>query len=412
VSTADTGLSRSRKGALVSLIVLAGTFAAIVQRYVMGVYWEKRYPLNTFLFIPSKRFTDLRETYEAVIKFETREIVSLVYTPFTHAAMRFVHVVPYYMLLASLLVGFVALLGAILWRGFTDRTEPPLMRLQTVVIMAALSYPVLFVIDRANLEMVVWALVGGFLYFYYVRPKSWAWVLLAIAIAMKMYPAVFLAILFADRRWRALIGAILLVGLLEVSSLLVLSSLTQYSVIELAKMAVRTLRGGHYVKYGLTSAAIPHGHSIWGAFSAWVFFTGKLSFLKRFNGAYTIATLVTGLSIVWFVVKREMVAWKRVAVLTIAMVALPVVSFDYTLIHMYFPMLLFANEKRSDGLDRWYCLLFALVLIPADLFFFGSWIERGPFGASVFVYPAVLVTMLVTIIVRRFQLDHGHGRNP
>jgi hypothetical protein len=37
VSTADTGLSRSRKGALVSLIVLAGTFAAIVQRYIMGV---------------------------------------------------------------------------------------------------------------------------------------------------------------------------------------------------------------------------------------------------------------------------------------------------------------------------------------------------------------------------------------
>lgn len=403
-------MAKPRKTGLISAIVLVGTFAGIVQRYMLGVYKNLPYPFNTFLFIPGERFGDLREVYHAVQLFRSAKVQFLTYTPFSHTFIRVWNVVPYDTLLPLLLALFLGALSFVLWRGMTSRTDNPLWRAQVVLVLTVMSYPVLYLLDRANIEMVVWLLLGAFFYFYYVKPKHWAWVFLAVAIAMKLYPVVFLVLLFADRKWRQLFGTVALVLILSVSGILAISAMTHLSTVEVSKIAVNTLRGGHYVKYGLTSIAVPHGHSLWSAFSSWVFYTRKLSFLKRYNRHYTLATLLLGLIVAYFVVRREKVPWKRVMLLTGAMITFPVVSFDYTLVHMYFPMLLFANEKTSDGLDRLYCWMFALLLVPLDLWFFVGWLWNGPFGTSAFLYAAIILTMALTVFFRRYWLDHRAKR--
>ena len=72
----------------------------------------------------------------------------------------------------------------------------------------ALSYPVLFTLDRGNLEMVIFLLVGGMFYFVYRRESQWgAGLCLAAAIAMKVYPATLMVLLIAERRFKAAIVA-------------------------------------------------------------------------------------------------------------------------------------------------------------------------------------------------------------
>ena len=76
-----------------------------------------------------------------------------------------------------------------------------LMRLQQVAVLVLLSYPVLFVIDRGNLEMVVFIWLAAFFYLYYGRGSRWAWIPLALAIAGKYYWITLWSCPFATGRY-------------------------------------------------------------------------------------------------------------------------------------------------------------------------------------------------------------------
>ena len=77
------------------------------------------------------------------------------------------------------------------------------LRLAGVVgVSLVLSYPLLFVLERANLEGIVWAVTALGLTAFVARHHKTAGVLFALAASMKIYPGVLVLLLLARKRYK------------------------------------------------------------------------------------------------------------------------------------------------------------------------------------------------------------------
>ena len=88
------------------------------------------------------------------------------------------------------------------------------------------------------------------------------------------------------------------------------------------------------------------------------------------------------------------------AILTLFWLFMPYISNDYTLIHLYFPLVMLlacGSESRSDRLSAW---LFALLLIPLDYVYFEAvGLPPGGTSSSVLLYPAIAAALAGVIVV-------------
>ena len=92
-----------------------------------------------------------------------------------------------------------------------DALPSRLTKIQCGFILVALSYPVLFAVDRGNLELLVFVCLGGFFYNLYVR-GSWrvAAIFLGAAIALETSTRRrFFVLLLAERRYRTAVLSVL-----------------------------------------------------------------------------------------------------------------------------------------------------------------------------------------------------------
>ncbi len=85
--------------------------------------------------------------------------------------------------------------------------------------IAFLTYPTIFIVDRANFDVVVFIFVALFALFYQRGHAVLAVVVLAPAIAMKGYPAILLTLPLLDRRFKELVLACLMARLLTFGAL-------------------------------------------------------------------------------------------------------------------------------------------------------------------------------------------------
>ena len=186
----------ARRGvvSLLTAFVFAGTFASVVWHYVNAEYWLKGYPSNTFLFRPVHRFSDFFTVYRTARHFGAAGQENLVYSPVLHLFSKVMTVLPDKIALGLVVTAFLAALAALVWHWLTFALGAPLLRLPHALVLTLFAYPVLWVVDRGNLEMVVFVLLAAFFYLYYAVHSRWAWLPLALAIAAKYYWATLLVL--------------------------------------------------------------------------------------------------------------------------------------------------------------------------------------------------------------------------
>lgn len=386
---------KSAKVQAIGLTVLVGTWLATAYHYVLGVYYRITYPANTYLFRPEDRFHDLYNSMEYARRLLSGNSDVVPYSPLATSLMAvFGHLSNAWARTLALGV-FAAFVAMFVWTQFAGglgwrKTH----RATLTFIVAAMSYPVLFVADRANEEMFVFMAIVAFVYFYLVRKSPWSGVFLGIAIAYKIFPAVLLVLILADRRWKDLaVAAATVVGSTLITAL-GLGIVSGLGLVGVLKGWYKTLFVGH-VGYSSTLEAAQHGHSLWGLVVSSVGLLQGGDPVGLSTSAYAVFALVTFLGLVLYVCFVERTPWKRVALLIIAMVLLPYESHDYTLVHLLVPMALFVNAPRTKW-DAIYALLFGLVMVPLDY---------APVIAEVstaaFAYPLLLVLMASLIIASR-----------
>lgn len=231
------GDTRGRDIATLTLLVCF--LIAVIAHYVAGQYFGYRYPFNTFLYRPADGdltgpagprglgdhlFGDLYQVWaqtrqESPYRSENPFYES-VYPPFAHLALRLISWLAYDV---AAVVFLTAGMCVLIWLGYRTLPGTRLARTQAALILVLASYPVLFAMDRGNVDLVVlvllWlALVPGALA---KRAPRWlAPMLLGAAMAFKLYPCLFVIVLLRQRKWRDASIAVASASLLTLAALL------------------------------------------------------------------------------------------------------------------------------------------------------------------------------------------------
>ena len=381
-------MHRLEKIKLVRNIVMLGLISGYLYNYVFnGLILRKGYPANTFFPPPNWDFADF-----LFHTFITRGLspylntgVSLKsnFPPFMHLLIwptTLPDPVIALMVFSFIFVGFCGWIGMRYLKG--NSTPETAVNIVGIIFC---SYPFLFALVRGNYEIYAFFLMCLALMTY---PKWRSAVLIGMAAACKIFPAVF-ALLFLDRKnYPKFILVVLTVSVLTAVSFLVLNGGVTANIV-----GFRHMMETYHQYYVLNAHGLAFNHSLYGAL---LVVTGTASMWMA--SIYFKTTVMIGI-VILFLVIRESLLWKKLALIVIMMTLLPYVSGDYKLLHFFLPLFVFLEAQPAHS-DRIYCWLFGLIMVPKAWFFFGN----GDVSSSVLVNPLLITGLLFVIAEEHFVI--------
>lgn len=292
-------------------------------------------------------------------------------------------------IIASALAAAGFFLRALLRRG--------IVAWQAVLFVAGItltSWPLLFLFERANIELTVWLLAACGLWALLRRHPMLAAVLFGLTGSIKIYPLVLLALLFQRKyRWEfltgmatfgaSLLGAFWFVG----------------PTISIAFRGTVDGVTGFVSNYAAT------------AHSELCFDHSFLATMKQFTchppldcdnfttlSHIYVPVIAVGATLLFLLRVHKLPLINRILFVTICMVALPPVSYDYTLVHLYIPfaLIVLAGIRAAQSGVALPGLKLALacfaVLFTPQLFLF-----YGDFNLNGVLKSAALIGLLVLL---------------
>ncbi len=408
----DSGETKNFKVGLIATIVLVGFLAAVASRYVLAYYDNFAYPYNTFLFIPSDHFMDFFNPYrfnQALIPYSSG--FGIAYFPFTQVIFYLLGLV--FREKVAYVVSMVLFLGLFvtLIRNYAvDSILNKFFKFQVLIILSFLSYPLITVVDRGNIEFGLFAFLLLFFYLYYERRSRWSFLFLAMAISTKLYPATLLVLLISERKYRQAVYTALTAVAITLGSYWFLAHISGNTLLGEMRLHIENLR--IFAQAADTNNGIRFGHTIWGMIAGVNnIFLGNRFDLNAISSYYSVVTVLAFAGIAAYVVFLEKAVWRKVTLLIIAMIMLPNGSYDYTMINLFIPLVLFlnTNTKRQDSIA--YSLLFGLLMIPVNYYYL-----INDVSISIFIYPLIMCTIMFSImtqgIKRATAYNHSLGRLP
>lgn len=391
-------LTRGPWLSLAALVVTAGTSAALVYVYICGQYLGRPYPFSTFLYAPGDHFADYYNVYAQAAAFRGASGDVVVYSPFLHAVMTVATALPARVGFAALVLVFLATVAATFWIVSARSLAGVLPRLQAVVPLTLLSYPVLFALDRGNLEMLVFVFVAAFLYLYCLRGSRWAWVPLALAIAAKYYWATLLVLPLLDRQYRQALLAFAGALVASAAGLILVIAATGASLAGFVNVWATSLGG-----YGLWRGSVfyvHHAHGLWGVVMLLNRATDYILSRQQHLEVLYLALMAALFVLVVVVLRRGgYETWEKVAVLVLCAIVMPFENADYTLLEWMLVFALFAWRAPVGWRAGALAVLFSVTAVPFPYYYFPI-VGRPDVGISTLIYPAALVGAGMLILTR------------
>jgi hypothetical protein len=393
------GPNREQSIALIAGITLIGFILASVFHYLMGTIGHLGYPYNTFLFLPEDQFNDFFNMIQICRKnnpyFETYSFVSnyypfanVLFYLFSFASNRWLELALFSLPACALIMYFTV---HYLKTGKT-------WTILTVTIIVFCSFPVLFCLDRGNIELWLFIFAAGFLICYQKNRTVPAALFLAMTISMKLYPGVFVILLLADKRWRMLQWTILFCIILTFVPLFFFHGGFLANFLFVAKgfkpyLDFHLLFGdNNFVLRGVSflDALKPIFISL-----NWMHSIPVSLFIAVY---FVIVMMMFGL-IIAYIILIEKEFWKKVALLTIVMLLFPHISADYRLIHVLLIIFVFSGTERHDRHGWIFAIILGLLLVPKNYWIIpGITSDAGDISVSNLINPALLVWLAGLII--------------
>jgi Glycosyltransferase family 87 len=359
---------RQKKINVISFVVLAGFCLAIVYHYILGIYWQMGYPYNTFLCNPQVKFTDFFNLYKANIglnPYFNGDFVSgyypfcnILFTVFSIFSAKISFII--YIIFFALAMVYV---NALVFKG---QNKPQYFK--DIFILSLLTYPFLFLVDRGNIDGLVFILSFLFFIFYEKKRYLLSAIMLGLAVAMKVCPIFYAIILLSNKKYKEFFVVVL------TAIAATLGSLFFFEGNFLSNLIFVGNNFGYNDWVGFAdNTFVQRGVSLFFLIKAFFIQTGQLgvSVMAKdlsifYDNLIKILSLLVGGYILW--VEKEL--WKKATMLTLAILLFPPISADYKLIFIFIPIYFFI-KAQSEG-RGWiiYSSALALLLIPKDYLFF------------------------------------------
>lgn len=377
-----------------SIVISAGFVAAVYFHYWLTAYGGASYPQSTYLFRPDDKmaaatmqvvwkdvsarhcFGDLYAPYLQTLRrapYASEGIFPSNYLPFTHALLLPFTFLPYDLLLPHYLACFAA--GVFAFCLWAVKELPWRDRLIFAVPMAFMSYPPQILMDRGNLEGLVFAFTALF-YFSYSTNKTYAAACyLAAAIAMKGYPVAYSLLFVLHSQWRQFFLCA------AVSIVLTLASAALFEGGMWHNLMAISAGITNYVTVMKTDEGVQHACSLYGLLSITRRFVAESPPLElAVSCAMANYKWIQGIIAVSFLaacVALPLRFWEILCLLSLSFLLLPLSSPDYRLIHVLLPIVAFIRSPERDSRDAIIGAAAAILLIPKGFVLLSSEIGIG-----------------------------------
>jgi Glycosyltransferase family 87 len=264
-----------------------------------------------------------------------------------------------------------------------------------VGVSALLSYPLMFVFERANMEGFIWAVLALGLTAFVARHHKTAGVLFALAASMKLFPGLLLLLLLARRRYKEFAASVAAVAVFVVAGLWFLGPSIPAAIKE-TRAGLAQVSVSHQMAYRV--AEIGYDHSFFSVLKQLLRLLYRHDAVALSGGIWAAALpymlLVTlgFAALYWFRIRKLPLLNQAIALIVLA-VTLPYWSGEYTLNHIYLAwalFLLFLARDVTAGRESipWPA---AKAMLASFAFLFAL----GPFG----LYAGQLKTCALTVLL-------------
>jgi hypothetical protein len=382
---------------IISSIVVIGFTVSVIYHYVLAYYFGMNtYPYNSFLFDSRVRFDDFFSTYKASANLDPYSPPGGAYFPFAYIIMYFNTLFDKWIALGFFIVSYIA----ILWYFISKQllTSGKWENHYYTFILIFMSYPILYVIDRGNIEIWLFLSILFFHHFYLKEKYIVSALFLSIAISFKLYPVVLGLLFILDKKYRELFYTTFFTLTLTILSMVILQGGFEKTFIGLFDCLGKF--GDCYLN---TLGGIQHNVSFF-APTKYLYYMVESKYLLSahighlFNTFYFILSLFLFGGLTYFLFRYKFSNSKKITLLVLSFLILPQISFDYKLINIYIPLVLFLKSVEKSKFENIYAILFGLLLIPKDYFYFVSDVS-----IAIVITPLLILSLIVLFIFEEVQ---------
>lgn len=370
-----------RKICIILSIILTGTIIGLLVWY---------FAKSSFLFTPKDTFMDYINTIKVLDNVYSEVGTGRGYFPFTYVVLnvfKFLFGNSIYGYLGMIFIMLIAFIIFII-NSFKDAQWKALL----IFVFLCMAYPFLFAFERGNVEFIVFAFLIAFFLAYNKEHYKIAAILLAFPICMKLYPALFVILFLKDKKIKEFMLCTISSLLLMICSFIIIGGNLNNLYIALENFSYFTN------SYSKTFNGVQFSHTIWSGMNYLNLLLSGCLINSMWISNYTIVIAFVAMLLSIYMIFAEKEEWKIITILTIMMITFPHVSFDYTLIHMYIPIVYFIISKNTKKWEEiLYSILFGITIIPMN------WFQNTINGyitlnIGLFIRPLILISIILIIV--------------
>ncbi|HEX3968646.1 MAG TPA: glycosyltransferase family 87 protein, partial [Edaphobacter sp.] len=324
---------------------------------VRGHILHEPYPRNTVFFIPQVRFSDFTDLSERVFHMGEPHVLSRIDikaihpfpfpypypTPSFYVFVFFVKLFPLHSLRAYLIFVLLSFFLATCFLSLRVRRATP-QKLPQIAIWSTLllGFPLQFLLDRGNIEGVIWLLIllGAVAY---TRNRSVvAAIVWGLAASMKLFPGLLFVLFLARRRFGAFAVGIAATATFSLLALAGIGPTIHQASLDSSKSATFLIE-----KYIIPDDTSGFDHSLFEGIKHVIhvaaafhgnrtvpLIVSTMPANRKALSVYNIVIPLAAILLYWFRLRRLPLLNQFIAYIVLC-VLLPYVSGDYTLVHMY-----------------------------------------------------------------------------
>lgn len=363
-----------RKLVWFSMAFAIGWAVALVFHGLIATAYRYSWPESSFLFNPGVRYTDWTISWAQGNKpnpyLNNPPGLGATYFPFAYIAFRALgSLTAIQAVLAYFALSFVAIATVWicwfrrqrkLWRGDSRSSVVAMLTL----IIIAFNYPMLFAIDRGNIDPLMLGLVFAALELAKRRYRAIGGLVLAIGAASKAFPLAAL-LYWVRRRW-LVASVVTVIGFLVLIA--VPAAIFQGELVTTLR-AFRVNMGEFRSLYVLGRAASHYSADWLGATQAvgrWYGLSLDIAGIVYWYEKATTALAVI-LSVLAVFVVRE--SWRELLAIVLIMLVFPNVTNDYKLVFLTIPLLEWFGSPASGWRAKVFGIGCVLLMLPKHYYF-------------------------------------------
>lgn len=359
------------------------------------------YPYVTFLYDPGYLYSDFLELHTNLSQngLHVYQIQGSNYPPVVFLLLYPLSYLPALGAFYTISTLFILTVGYIIYRLL-----PPLKYKGLAAAICVLAcFPVLYVLNRGNIEMLLFLVMAAFLITYkknrFYQSAFW----LALAINIKIYPAVFLLLFLSEKRFKPFFTALgACLGLFLIGFYATGGNWSHF------------LQGfEHFTAlHQLTPAGLQFSNSFFNLIRFPAFFLLDMpsqinwdvfSVFSQSVAPYYFGVIAVLCGMLFYrLCKGHLLFWQKVFILALMQTTFPFVSYNYTLILLLLPLCFFFQNPLAGnkGLNITVLTALAFIPMPIVLFCFKS-LLHGDLVINIgsLLRPLVLLMLLVTLVI-------------